>query len=568
MGISGFDCVDVVGSRIRPPRPYVGEELNRRALDWRRARGCLDLTDVALIDRGTILHLGPTTPARRSRIGSVDRTSTSVLYSSQRESNTMSVQTYRIFTENLGPLNRLIDKLNKRALRLSLAPISLIITGRETVDDDGFISDMLNIEIGGQTPKLNDWEFVGTIQFAGEAGNILRIMPTWGQDEAFMGPVVPAEYRTADPGNCDHCKKYRRRNDTYIVYNVVSDMFAQVGSSCLQDFVRSDKVGAMAALCEMMSLIHEAAEGFGSEHGERAEASIYIGTLLTWSAEAMLRTGWMSRTKAREQEKLATVDVALHAMELARKGIRCTSRCSFSCGQHFTPTQAAKDLADRVLAWAPDWIEHEFQRTPDSDYLWNLRVVFANDIVSLRATGIAASILSCYQRDQDYRAKQQAKTPSTSEYVGTVGEKLVAKLTLKALKSISTDYGMSTLHTFHDEAGNTVKWFKSGEAGLELEATETYEMSVKAHKEFNGCRETQVLRVKPFVNAADKKIKAKLKKEKKIAYEYAQTVADEAWNHQACGNTVSLDTQEEANRKYQAARDAANTAYKEWQEIS
>lgn len=465
---------------------------------------------------------------------------------------------YRIFAENLPLLVRLAEKLSRRAMKLGLMPITVTKVGDEYEDnEDGLTRDHFYlIEIEGTTPRLDGYEFVATIQHAGEAGNILRTVPT------FEG-TLPEHFRTADPGNCDHCKKWRRRNDTYVVVND-EGMFFQVGSNCLADFVGTEKIHALAAMAEMLSLLAESAEAMGDERGTRGEPTLLLQPAIAWAAEAMFRMGWVSRTKAREQEKTATVDVALGAMR--NKNQRCTWKCVHPCLLHFIPTEDAQEFAEKVLEWAPTWIERELKREQDSDYIWNMSVVLAGETIAERSYGLAASVLGAYLREMERKerlARERADAP-VSEWLGTVGEKLVATLTVKAYRWIDTDFGTSTLITYNDSLGNVVKWFASGKHSPVEGETATLEMSVKAHKEYNDSKETHVNRVKPYLDKTAKAALAKQKKEAKIRYETLQKESDEAW---ASLPSYGDDLRDAAMVRYNEARDNASKAYQDWKSL-
>jgi hypothetical protein len=155
----------------------------------------------------------------------------------------------------------------------------------------------------------------------------------------------------------------------------------------------------------------------------------------------------------------------------------------------------------------------------------------------------------------------ELETPSGSEWIGEVGERLgPLTLTVQNVRFLDTDYGVKTLVTYHDEAGNVVRWFASGELDPPPEGTGVYEATIKEHAVFNGQPETHVLRVSPYFTPEEKKARAAAKRAAKNEYTVLQTLCDEAWDKRACGA-------EEADRKYNIARDAALEAYRKWQEI-
>lgn len=468
----------------------------------------------------------------------------------------MITATYNIFAENLSPLMRLTARLNKRAAKLGLDPITVTKMGDVHIrNKDGVTVDhFITIEIAGETPVLNGYEFVATIQHAGEAGNILRVVPS------FEG-TLPERFRTADPGNCDHCRMYRRRNDTFVVMHTDAGAvtYHQVGRNCLVDFVGSEKVHSAAAMAEMISLLGESAEGMGVEHGRRGESTMLLEPAVAWAAEAMFRGGWISRTKAQNENKFATVDAAILAMDNHKNSRKCNRDCgpSAKCLNHFVPSDEAKAHAAKVLEWAPSWLEREMARSQDSDYIWNMNVVLAGETIAVRSYGLAASVLGAYQREQEYRQRiaiERAEQPE-SNWIGTVGEKLVLALTVKAVRFLDTGWGVKSLITYVSEEGNIVKWFATGHLKVTEGQTETLEMTVKEHREYNGIKETHVQRVKVYQDKATKAAQAKARKIAKAKYDSLQKEVEEAWAAEPGGET------------YRTKRQDAEAAYKEWQAI-
>ncbi len=125
-----------------------------------------------------------------------------------------------------------------------------------------------------------------------------------------------------------------------------------------------------------------------------------------------------------------------------------------------------------------------------------------------------------------------------SDFVGMVGERLKLTLTTKDSKLIHSGYGISTLITFHDSEGRSIKWFRSGEWEVALDVTDDYEATIKEHTVFAGVPETRIIRAVPWVE--DKKAAKKLKKVAKEEYESAQQRADAAWAEIDCANDESV----------------------------
>lgn len=84
---------------------------------------------------------------------------------------------------------------------------------------------------------------------------------------------------------------------------------------------------------------------------------------------------------------------------------------------------------------------------------------------------------------------------SDSTFVGSIGERLDLKLTVKRAHTFDGAYGSSTLHVFEDELGNLFVWTTSSRT---LPPGKTYMVrgSVKAHEIYRGACQTILTRCK------------------------------------------------------------------------
>lgn len=81
----------------------------------------------------------------------------------------------------------------------------------------------------------------------------------------------------------------------------------------------------------------------------------------------------------------------------------------------------------------------------------------------------------------------------TSEYVGTVGERLTLTVTVTAARSIDGYYGHSTAHTMEDENGNVFVWI-TGVKNWPVGAVKTIKGTIKEHKTYRNVKQTILTR--------------------------------------------------------------------------
>lgn len=398
------------------------------------------------------------------------------------------IREYRIIEVNLEHLKGRIEKLNKRARKLGCPEIQVSVTGEEFIkvafagQPGNETVKMLNVTVTGQAPVIAGWKFVATLQHE-ETGTILRVV---------RGEEVPERYREADASICEHCNTVRRRKDTYIVKNVETGEYKQVGRTCLKDFTGHTNPEAIArwfddVLDELDKLGEAGPGGFGE-----APKYLELRTYLAHTAACIRLNGWLSRSKAREEERgWPTADAAAYYMVGYKHNCRITREELEEVRKH-QPTEEDFDMADKAIEWAKGTFPHKQNL---SDYEHNLNVVIHMDYLGYREQGIAASCVAVYQRELRRNEERQAqeRVGTNSSHVGEVGKRMNIKVTVLDRRICESHFGTTSLHRMIDESGNILKWFASN---CELEIGRTYQMkaTVKKHDEFRGVKETLVTR--------------------------------------------------------------------------
>jgi hypothetical protein len=388
---------------------------------------------------------------------------------------------FKVPEGNLGWLKGQIEKLNRRAIKLNMPLIELLVLGEEVVQickcqispcvGTCPFRKYVKVEIKGQAPSIDGWDFIGTIDHI-DGGNILRLLP---------GQAIPEHYRQ-DPQNCDHCHTKRNRASTYILVNA-KDEYKQVGKQCLQDFFKQDvaNVVARAELLAAAGQLQEASESLGGSGAGKQYYKLadYLANVLA----VVEKHGFVSRAKAQETEKTPTSTLAAMLM------ISPMGKEALELGVKTTKEHEAK--AVEIIAW----IEKYLDKPVLNDYEHNLKVVVDLGYCDWRTFGLAASITALHYRETTAKAEKTAKKPS--EYVGEVGKRMKG-LTLTLVKVTSLgegEFGMRYLLRFVDANENVLVWFTTsgdGEEGKQY----TVAATVKEHSEYKGTKQTVITRCK------------------------------------------------------------------------
>lgn len=398
---------------------------------------------------------------------------------------------FKVPETNLGWLKGQIEKLNRRATKLNMPLIELVILGEEVTQickceifpcaGTCPYRKYIKVEIKGQAPSINGWDFIGTIAHIEEGSNILQLLP---------GQTVPESYRQADPKNCDHCHVNRKRTSTYILVNAQNE-YKQVGKQCLQDFFKQDvsNIVARAELLAVAGGLKEASENWGSSgNGQQYyKLSDYLANVLA----VVEKHGFVSRAKADEWNKVPTSTSAAMLMISPR------GKEAQELGVRVSKEHEAK--AAEIIAW----IETYLDKQNLSDYEHNLKVVVDLGYCDWRTFGLAASITALHWRETAAKAEKTAKKPS--EYVGEVGKRIKGlTLTLVKITSLGDgEFGMRYLYRFLDANENVLVWFTGNVLDADTRnffenTVYTGDVSVKEHSEYKGTKQTVVTRCKLF----------------------------------------------------------------------
>ena len=411
---------------------------------------------------------------------------------------------YQIPEENLSKLTEQIQKLQRRAAKLNVGTIIFTLLDYKEVEymKNGFprIRRIHNVEIEGAAPKIAGWIFVATLEPVEDEdgkslGNILRTVP--GTDFS-----IPDRYRNAG-NNCDHCHTNRRRNDTFILASdagVESGLikvpeFKQVGRNCLRDFLGHQSPEAYATMAQILidaAALGELAEdegfGGGTRQLERFEAEEFLAL-----AACTIRTyGFRSNKTAQEfggQSTSSLINEWLNANAETRK-------------KNFKEPLIVNDTDKQQAIEVYVWLQALGQRdTAGNDYLYNLSLLGQGATFTSRNFGLAVSAIPTWAKEQEReinRKKRFAKDLN-SQYIGSIGERIVFTATVVYTNVYESDFGKSYFYKMKTDEGNVLGYFASQNMGWETGIKVTLKGTVKKQQDRQGVKTTTVTRCALFI---------------------------------------------------------------------
>ncbi len=251
---------------------------------------------------------------------------------------------YRIAAWRRSELDLKLDKLNRRADKLEQAHVTCEVLRTEveivTVPctrcrwsaepscsecnntlrvPTGTVKEWLHVRLVGLAPVVEGFVFLARIEHTG-AGNILARAAQNPKHEL----PVPFKYRDAK-SLCDHCQINRRRNDTFVLFELkqqkiedivigdpeTDDRYKQVGRNCLADFIRDpERVGEVVGIFALMYEISALSGGGDDDEEEFGRSGMGGGRYQGWdilhflsaTVSSIRQEGWVSSKQAYEED--------------------------------------------------------------------------------------------------------------------------------------------------------------------------------------------------------------------------------------------------------------------------
>lgn len=399
---------------------------------------------------------------------------------------------FRIPEVNLASLEAEIAKLNKRAAKLAVAPVTFFVHEWEEVSlthpatGIAYTRHYALVEVKGPSPKLAGYEFVAKLEPT-EAGNLVKLLPGITN--------IPERFYTVGM-DCDHCRTQRHRKETFVVRHE-SGQHVLVGRNCLADFLGGKSPEHLAALAELLASLREVAEdeeqrGWGGRDflGEPVEA--FVATVAAFAR----CEGYVSKKQAYESDGRHGEPTSARAWWWLSPPLSEDDRRerAYLEGKGFAVEARDEEIAAKAIAWAKA-VEAE----PGDNFLWNMKISASLEYADGKTIGILAALVGSYLREQEKIARDAARAEAAKDkvHVGQIGVRTeFADLTIAGVRSFDGQYGVRTLITFLDPDGNVLCWWTGYQPEWVRQGDKvTVKATVKKHDAYRGEPQTLLTRV-------------------------------------------------------------------------
>lgn len=397
---------------------------------------------------------------------------------------------YRIYEDFFADVEKKLNRIGKKCKKHG-NPFVFEVVGNEieeVEDEYGYkhFYKFVVIEVDG-TAKINDYECVAVLEIH-NTGNVIRRINTEIE--------IPARFLHTE-NVCEHCNSKRQRNELYIIHNVKTNEFKQVGSSCLKLYTNGLNAEYVAAFIDGITELEER-DGHICSSGR---FYIPVEYVIGYATEIIDKMGYFnSNSDLPTKSLLSTMIGGNQRMSERIDFINKTLKANKFFNVEFDESDFhKKDTENRVK----EIIQYYLNLKADSEFMHNVQVLLNDGYVACQNIGFLCYLPEGYNRyiQKEIKRAEQKLVDEKSEYFGEVGKryKNVNIYEIRILSGWETQFGYTYLYKITLENGNILTWKSSNwYSEDELKKMKTIDFSVKNHTEYKNTKQTEVTRCKLY----------------------------------------------------------------------
>jgi len=399
----------------------------------------------------------------------------------------MYAASHRIPEQNVPALQAKFAKLNRRAIKLGLPQISIVIhplvvaavkaPADRLIDAETVRYGYHWVSVIGEPPAFAGWTFVARYDWETAVDGTSVCL-----SNSVPGEVIPADRMTVAAPACEHCGKIRSRKNTFLLRHE-DGRYIVVGRTCISDFLGTDLARAMAGFDWLRSIdvaISEESEERFSGGGDRREY-FGIATVLAQAAACVRLDGYRNA----QDERGSTGSEILYLFRRPHGYDEAQKREWEAARARCAPSAADVAVAGQIASWIA-------AQGGCSEWIVNLKKVVSLGHCPENRVGLLASAIVGFNRDA---VAKVATVAELDEYVGAVGSRDEFNVTVVRTSSFDSQYGGGLRIVMRDQDGRALIWFATGEPSVREGWTGVVKATVKSQAKYQGKCQTVLSRV-------------------------------------------------------------------------
>jgi len=395
---------------------------------------------------------------------------------------------YRIYEDFFADVEKKLNRIGKKCKKHG-NPFTFKVVGeeiKEVKDEDGYkhFYKFIVVEVEG-TAKIDDYECVAVLEIH-NTGNVIRRINTEID--------IPTRFLYTE-NICEHCNSKRQRNELYIIRNVKTNEFKQVGSSCLNLYTHGLNAEYVASFIDGITELEE----YDGNVCGGGKFYFPVDYVIGYATEIIDKMGYFNcnsdlPTKTLLNEMIDGNQKMSKRIEFVNETLKANK---FFAVEFDESDFHKKDTEDRVKKI----IQYYLNLEADNEFMHNVHVLLNDGFVAWQNIGFLCYLPEGYNKyiQKEIKKEEQKKVDEKSEYFGEVGKryKNLNVYDIRILSGWETQFGYTYLYRIILEGGNILTWKSSNwYSEDELREMKTIDFSIKNHIEYKGTKQTEVTRCK------------------------------------------------------------------------
>lgn len=332
------------------------------------------------------------------------------------------------------------------------------------------------VEVDG-TAKIDNWECIAVLEVH-DVGNIIRRINTEIE--------IPERFKHTE-NICEHCNSKRQRNNLYVIHNIETDEWKQVGGNCLKLYTGGLNMEYVTAYMDGITELEEFDGIVG--HGK---AYYHVNDILSYAVEVINKTGYFNAQAMLPTKYIVSVlmyNGLSRAIELINKDFK-DARLDVRMSEVDFHKESTMDTVEQIINYYKNLED-------DSEFVHNIKVMLNEEYVLPRNIGFLCYLPEGYAKHIQKEIEKAKKVET--EYFGEVGKRYKDKVIsdISLIASWETQWGYTGVYKITLEDNSILTWKTN--SYLHLDRNEEFDkitFTVKEHKEYKGEKQTEVTRCK------------------------------------------------------------------------
>ena len=334
------------------------------------------------------------------------------------------------------------------------------------------------------TAKIDNWECIAVLE-VNDIGNIIRRINTEIE--------VPERFKTSK-NICEHCNSKRGRKNLFVIHNVETDEWKQVGGDCLNLYTGGLNMEYVTAYLDGITELEE----FDGFIGESRKHYYPVKDVLAFAVEIINKMGYFNSKSDCPTKGLVMIMEFFDSNERIRKLNEELASAKldvrFSRNDFFL--EETRETVDKI-------IDYYLNLNDESEFVHNVKIMLQMEYVQAKDFGFLCYLPEGYAKyinEQKERAKR-----IDAKHFGEIGKRYkdIEVLCMEVIASWETQWGVTMIYKFTLADGTILIWKTS--TGIYFDRGEVLDkitFTVKEHTEYKGDKQTEITRCKVTMKVA------------------------------------------------------------------